>query len=77
VASLVVIENKVPVVAAVSCDEAGHPVYKTLPPAHVPFALLLIGAQDFTGDKACEVISDGLAFAFARLRSRLLPSSLS
>jgi len=46
--------NKVPVVAAVSVDEAGHPpVYKTLPNRAPRFSLCLLAdwAQDFMGDR--------------------------
>jgi hypothetical protein len=54
-------ENKVPIVAAVSIDEAGHPRYvKLATVAMFSFAAIADWAQDSLAI-GCHVISDGLA----------------
>jgi hypothetical protein len=54
-------ENKVPIVAAVSLDEAGHPIHvKVAKVETFSFAAIADWAQD-TLARECEVISDGLA----------------
>ena len=54
-------DNKVPIVAAVSIDEAGHPRYvKLATVATFSFAAIADWAQDSLAI-GCEVISDGLA----------------
>jgi transposase-like protein len=54
-------ENKVPIVAAVSLDDAGHPIHvKVSKVATFSFAAIADWAQDALA-RGCEVISDGLA----------------
>ena len=54
-------ENKVPIVAAVSLDEAGHPIHvKVAKVETFSFAAIADWAQDALA-RGCEVISDGLA----------------
>jgi hypothetical protein len=54
-------ENKVPIVAAVSLDEAGHPIHMKVAKVETfSFAAIADWAQDTLG-RGCEVISDGLA----------------
>jgi hypothetical protein len=54
-------ENKVPIVAAVSLDEAGHPIHvKVAKVDAFSFAAIADWAQDALA-RGCEVISDGLA----------------
>ena len=54
-------ENKVPSVAAVSLDEAGHPIHvKVAKVETISFAAIADWAQDALA-RGCEVISDGLA----------------
>ncbi len=53
-------ENKVPIVAAVSIDEAGHPIHvKVAKVKTLSFAVIADWAQDLARGR--EVISDGLA----------------
>ncbi len=55
-------ENKVPIVAAVSIDEAGHPIHvKVAKVQTFSFAAIADWAQDFLA-RGCEVISEGLAY---------------
>jgi hypothetical protein len=54
-------ENKVPIVAAVSLDEAGHPIHvKVAKVETFSFAAIADWAQDALA-RGWEVISDGLA----------------
>ena len=54
-------ENKVPIVAAVSIDEAGHPNHVKVAKVQTPsFAAISDWAQ-WALARGCEVISDGLA----------------
>jgi len=54
-------ENKVPIVAAVSLDDAGHPIHAKLAKVETfSFAAIADWAQEALA-KGCEVISDGLA----------------
>jgi transposase-like protein len=54
-------ENKVPIVAAVSLDDAGHPIHvKVSKVATFSFAAIADWAKDALA-RGCEVISDGLA----------------
>jgi hypothetical protein len=54
-------KNKVPIVAAVSLDEAGHPIHvKVAKVETYSFAAIADRAQDALA-RGCEVISDGLA----------------
>jgi hypothetical protein len=53
-------ENKVPIVAAVYLDEAGHPIHMKVAKVETfSFAAIADWAQDTLG-RVCEVISDGL-----------------
>ena len=54
-------ENKVPIVAAVSLDDAGHPIHMKVAKVQTfSFAAIADWAQDALA-QGCEVISDGLA----------------
>jgi len=54
-------ENKVPIVAAVSLDDAGHPIHVKVAKVEIfSFAAIADWAQDALA-RGCEVISDGLA----------------
>lgn len=54
-------ENKVPIVAAVSLDDAGHPIHVKLAKVETfSFAAIADWAQEALA-RGCEVISDGLA----------------
>lgn len=56
------LENNVPIVAAASLDEAGHPIDVKVAKVEIfSFAACADWAQD-TLARGCEVISDGLAY---------------
>ena len=54
-------ENKVPIVATVSLDDAGHPIHVTVAKVTTfSFAAIADWAQDSLA-RGCKLISDGLA----------------
>ncbi len=58
-------ENKVPIVAAVSLDDAGHPIHVRVAKVEtISFAAIADWAKEALA-RGCEVISDGLAYFLA------------